>query len=249
MKRIGTILAAAGTALAVAAGFALPPAVFALQDGRRAAQVSTYEAEPVNLQTSASVFDTITLLTENYQNVSVSDAYAQLPRESVQAACRAFIDALSRDGLIAEKAEDFTLSSAYVEICFAAEEEGSADSAQAGGHSWLPLSSGAAAVLWDCTLLDDAGRSVWILLDDATGLAVCLYYWSPEPLPADPSFATQADYAAALNETYAAYLGLTPRAPTLTADLQYSIYTYGEQTFCYYLSHDKTYVSLAPGAP
>ena len=210
MKHPLTVFCAAGTALVLAAGFFLPKALFALRDEQLAQQASAYSTEQVKFQASTRLSDTLLLLSESYSTLYVDASYARMSPEDAHAAAVKGLEALRQVGIFDGDPAAFTAytvspmmlfansfaspsshstvekgSSSLAGSSAAAASPAEAFSSEAQSTAFSgpssPFSAKVSAVLWECTLSTDSSSSVYLTLDDATGLILTISYWKEGP--------------------------------------------------------------------
>ena len=169
MRGHKTALALAAALLLTAAGFFLPTAVFSLTDARLADTVATFAMEPVEIRTAHQIADTFQVLSGGYSTIPVSAAYARMEEEELMEAVSAFLPVMDSAGMSSGGGDRFSLTTAETELSFCNEGDGEEVSSL--------LSSKVSAILWSCRLSAEDGGSLWVAVDDASGLVTSASYW------------------------------------------------------------------------
>lgn len=201
MKRNILCFTAGITALFTIAGFFLPHIVSSVFDCRQETETSYYKTGEVQLLLAddASLANRLTLVSSGYNSISLTDG-TNLSEDEAYAAVLSALALLSDERISIQFPEAVT---AYSLSPFLALPRGGA---------------GISAVFWHCSLADEAGNSMTMVLDDDSGklLSFSLYLSDAEtaknsdvvlPSKQESSYLMVKNYAARVPEDLAEAFG------------------------------------------
>lgn len=166
MIQIKRIFITAAIFICAIAGLVIPSATFALQDRQLTQVVQTTTQRPVHFQTKPSIYDTLVILENRYEQTNDYTAnYVGLNLNRTQNNIRDFLDLLHENGLLWRDGADWNFDQIRAKM-YVVQDKPTEE------IDLTQLYRSMFAIVWYCELSTKDGDQISLALDDASGKVI-----------------------------------------------------------------------------